>query len=265
MNIFLHEFKAYRKSMLMWAIAMAAIACMYFAIYPSFSKDVVELKKMLDGYPEGVRKALGLSIESFTTILGFYGFIFNYILLCGGIQGMNLGLSILSKELREKTADFLLTKPVSREKILTAKLLSAIVSLIITNIIYITIAITMARVVSNKGYNMKIFILISLTLLLVQLIFFAIGLVISVVAPKIKSIISISLGIVFSFFIISLFGSVIGEKTIRYITPFKYFDNTYIINNASYEPIFLILEILIICVAISASYVIYMKKDIHAV
>ena len=265
MNMFVHELKAYRKSTIIWAIAMAVLAIMYISIYPSFSKDIESFRKMIEGYPEGVRKALGLSIESFSTMLGFYSFVFGYIMLCGAIQAMNYGTSIVSKEVREKTADFLLTKPVSRKQILTAKLLGALASLVITNVIYLLFAVTMANVVNSGGYNLKIFIMISLTLFFVQLMFMSLGVIVSVILPKIKSVIAVSLGTVFSFFIINMFGSVIGDEAVRYITPFKYYDAAYIVKNGSYEIRFIILEIAVIVVFTISSYLIYIKKDIHAV
>lgn len=265
MNIFLHELKAYRKSTIIWTFSMAAVAVLFLSLYPAFSKDVTGLTKALEGYPLALRKAIGLSLESFTTMLGFYSFMFGYILLCGAIQAMNLGTSIVSKEVRDKTADFLMTKPVSRKQILTAKLLGILTSIVITNIIYLIIAILVANAVKTGNYSLKIFIMISLTLFFVQLMFLALGVIVSVILPKIKSVIAVSLGTVFSFYIINMFGSVIGEKAVRYITPFKYYDVAYIIKNGSYEVTFVILEIILVAIAIVASYRIYMKKDIHAV
>jgi ABC-2 type transport system permease protein len=265
MNMFLHELKAYRKSTLIWSFAMIAFAFLYLMMFSSISLDIAGMKKVLEGYPLGVRKALGLSIESFTTILGIYSFVFGYILLCGAIQAMNFGTSVVSKEMRDKTADFLLTKPVSRIQILTAKLLGVLVSLVITNIIYITITVIIALIINYKGVNVKIFIMISITLLFVQLIFMSLGVIVSVIFPKIKSVIAVSLCTVFSFFVINMFGSVIGDKAVRYITPFKFYDIAYITKNASYEAPFVIIEIVFVIIAIAASYVIYFKKDIHAV
>lgn len=265
MNIFLHELKAYRKSTIIWTCSMAAVAILFLSLYPAFSKDVEGVTKMFQGYPEAVRKAIGLSLESFTTMLGFYSFTFGYIMLCGAIQAMNLGTSIVSKEVRDKTADFLLTKPVSRTQILTAKLLGILVSIVITNIVYLIIAITMAITVKTGNYNLKIFIMISLTLFFVQLMFLSLGVIVSVILPKIKSVIAVSLGTVFGFYIINMFGSVIGEKAVRYITPFKYYDAAYIVKNGSYEAVFVIIEIVFVVATTFASYKIYSKKDIHAV
>ena len=44
---------------------------------------------------------------------------------------MNLGIGIISKEVRDKTADFLLTKPVSRVTILVAKMMAAFTCIVL--------------------------------------------------------------------------------------------------------------------------------------
>ncbi|MDN4075083.1 hypothetical protein [Fictibacillus terranigra] len=74
----------------------------------------------------------------------------------------------------------------------------------------------------------------------------------------------ISLGTVFAFFIISTFGSVIGDKAIRYITPFKFFDLPYIMKHSSYEPVYISIGASVVVVAVAASYMLFTKKDIHA-
>jgi ABC-2 type transport system permease protein len=262
MNIFLHELRAYRKSTIIWTCSLAALIILYLAIFPAFLKDVAEAKKLLEGFPEGVRKALGISLENFFTLLGFYSYIFLFITLCGAIQAMNLGTSIISKEVRDKTADFLLTKPVSRRRIMTAKLMAALASLVITNVIYLIIAGYAALLVKSEAFSMRIFLMISITLFFVQLIFMALGVLVSVVVPRIKSVLPVSLGTVFGFFILNMFDSLIGEKTLRYITPFKYYDTAYIIKNASYETSFIITEILFIVLSMTVSYWVYSKKDI---
>ena len=122
MNMFLHELKAYRKSTIIWTCSLVGLIIMFLPIFPVSQMILKEFKNLLEGYPEAVRKAFGLTLDSFSSILGFYSYIFVYVALCGSIQAMNLGLSIVSKEVSEKTADFLLTKPVTRKQILTAKL-----------------------------------------------------------------------------------------------------------------------------------------------
>ena len=265
MNMFLHELKAYRKSTIIWTLSLVALIVLFLSMFPAFSSDAAAFKKLLEGYPESVRKALGISIDSISSLLGFYSYVFGYVLLCESIQAMNIGVSIFSKEMREKTADFLLTKPVTRAQIVTAKLSAAIVSLLITNIIYTAAASTVAFRVSKQSFDFTVFIMISLTAFFVGFMFLTLGMLVSVLAPKIKAVLSLSLSIVFAFFIISMFGSVLGDTAIRYVTPFQYYDSAYIIKHSAYEVSFIIVEIVFILAAAITSYIIYLKKDIHAV
>jgi ABC-2 type transport system permease protein len=178
---------------------------------------------------------------------------------------MNLGLSILSKEARERTADFLLVKPVSRSAIISAKLMAAFTAIVATNIVFNTLTLLMASL-TNTDFSVIKFLMINLSMFFIQIIFVAIGMVISVFFKKMKTVLPISLGIVFGFYFIGAFlVTDSGNKVERILSPFKYFDVIYIINNASYEVFYLIVGVAVVVVYIVASYIIYNKKDIHAV
>ena len=265
MNMFLHELKAYRKSTIIWTCSLITLVILFLSMFPAFSKEAEAFKEIMKGFPEPVRKAMGFSVDSMSSVLGFYSYIFLYTTLCGAIQAMNLGTSIISKESREKTADFLLTKPVTRRSIMTSKLMAALTCLVITNVAYLVTSSIMVATVSTKDYSYKIFFMISITLFFVQIMFLTLGIIISSVMPRIKSVLPISLGTVFTFFIIGMFAATSGDDAMRYITPFKYFDANYIMKNSAYEVSFIIIEIGFIVSAITASYFVYSKKDIHAV
>ncbi len=118
----------------------------------------------------------------------------------------------------------------------------------------------------NTGdLDMKLFFMVSVTLFFLQLIFLAMGILLSAAVSKIKSVISVSVGTVFGFFILNMLDSILGEKVIRYLTPFKYFDTVYILKNASYETPYLIIGAVFVVAAVAASYAVYSRKDVHAV
>lgn len=264
MNLYLHELKSYKISTLIWTFSVTLVAVFFLSFYSSFVSDVDSFKKIIEELPEEFRIAFGLRLESFDSLIGYYSFIFGYVLLIGAIEAMNYGISIVSKEVSFKTADFLITKPVSRIQIITAKLLAILTSIIITNIIYL-ISVYYMSVSFDNTINKTNFLLISITLLFVQLIFMSIGVLISVVSKKIKSVISVSLSIVFSFYVIGMLGFVLGDKAISYLTPFKYFDIEYIIDHSYYEIQYIFISIFLIISSIVLSYFFFIKKDIHSV
>lgn len=265
MNMFLHELKAYRNSTIIWSLGLIAIVVLFLSLYPSFSRDAEEFMKVLEGFPEELRKAIGLSFETLATLLGFFSYSFLYIKLSGAVQAMNLGLSIISKETRDKTADFLLTKPVTRTQVITSKLFAALTSLVFTNLAFLASVMVMASFVKTEDFSEQALLMVSVTLLFIQLIFLSLGIMIAVLIPKIKSVISISLGMVFTFFILGMISSSTADKGLRYLTPFNFFDNQYIIRTLEYEGEFIFIGLSIIFTAVLTSYWIYGKKDVHSV
>lgn len=264
MNVYLQEVKNYRKSTIIWIISLSLLTIIFFMMYPAFTKDVTASKRLLASLPPTVREGLGISINNFFTVYGFYAYLFIDVMLAGSIQAMNLGVGVISKEESGKTADFLLSKPVSRVSVMTQKIFAVFSLLIFTNAIFVVVSLLAARIVAKQAIDIKIFLLISLTLFFVQLAFLALGILFSVLLPKIKSIISVSLPTVFTFFIIGALGAILGNDKVRYITPFKFYDPNYIISNGSYEMRFIVVELAFIAIAIALSYVIFIKKDIRA-
>ena len=262
MNMVLHEMKSLRKSTVLWTCSLIAIAALYLSLYPGIGKDAEDFKRLLGGYPPAVRAMLGIRLDSITSMLGFYSFAFSFIALCGAIQGMNLGVSILSKESRERTADFLLVKPVSRVSIVTAKLSAAVLMLLATDVVFYAAVSVLANAVKTSDFSHKLFFMVNLTLLFLQLIFFSLGMAVSVFFKRLKSVLPLSLGVVFGLY---LLGARRNDGAARYFSPFQYFRTDYILRHSAYESPYLIAGAAVAVVSILVAYTVYVKKDIHAV
>jgi ABC-2 type transport system permease protein len=261
MNIYRFEWKTNLRFTINWTISLLLMTIVFLFMFTTFSKDMESFSQLMEGFPEEVRLALGMQIEAMGSFLGFYAYAFTFVTLIGAIQAMILGVSIISKEIREKTADFLLTKPVSRIEVLIQKSLAAFSTILVTNLLFILVASFMAFIVASDFHYGK-FLLISLILFYVQLIFLTIGIVVAVLFSRIKSVLPISLGIVFGFFTLAAFGSTTGDEPLRYLTPFKYFDPYQVIETSRYELSFSLTSLFLIMILMGISFAIYHKKDI---
>ncbi len=265
MNIYKQELRTNFKSMITWIISLGCIVAMFMAFFPMLKSDMNNFLKLMDNFPPAMKAMMGIVVANFASTLGYYTFVFTYSSLFAAIQAMNLGVGIVSKEERERTADFLMTKPVSRIKILSAKLFSVLTVLVITNVIYTLISFAFVRGMADGDYNAKKFVLINASLFFTQLIFFSIGLIVSVTAKKIKSVLPISLGLVFGFFAISAFAVTAANDKLRYLTPFQYFKAEYILANSRYETSFAVTGFIIVIAGITASYILFKRRDVHSV
>lgn len=265
MNIYLHELKIYWKSSITWIYSILGILVFFMSIFPVIYEDIDFMQQMLANFPEEFLRAFGMATVDLSSELGFYSFVFSYVLIAGSIQAMNLGVSVLSSELREKTADFLLAKPVTRNKIITSKILAVFTHIFITNVIFVIATRITVDLFKKNTYDVRILLLISITLFFVQLFFVSFGLFSSVLIGKIRTVVPLSLGVVFGFYIINLLNDTLGDEKLTYLTPFAYFNSENIIKTGSYDPKYLILCGILIITFTVATYVIYSKKDIPSV
>jgi len=263
-NVFLRELTAYRKSTIIWAVSLSSLVVIYLMLYPAFTQDVAATKEVLASFPPALRTALNISLADFFTLYGFYGYILSFAILAGAIQAMNVGTGVISKETSGKTADFLLSKPITRSRIMSEKLAAAFTIIVITDLIFAAVAYLAALSVSPDPVTAGTFLLLTSTLLLVQVVFLALGALFSVSIPKIKSVIAVSLPTVFAFYIIGMIGDLVDNQAVRYLSPFKFYEPAYIIANGNLETRYLAVEAAFVVVAIAASYVIYLKKNFRA-
>ncbi len=262
MNVYKHELRQNRTATVIWAISILAIAVLYISIYPSIAANP-DFSKIIKEFPEAFKKSFGMTNNSLSTFPALYAVILNLVILVGAVQAMNLGAGIISKEVRYKTADFLLSKPVNRYNILTQKLLSVTTLLMLTNIVYLTTTWGLIRSIIEPPFQFEVFLRSSLPLLLVQIFFFSLGFLLGVALPKIRSVIAVSLPTVFGFYVFGLLDTVIGKEKIKYLTPFKFFDLNKLTSGGTYQTGVLIYLGVLVALSIIGSYLIYQKKDIH--
>lgn len=263
MSIYWQELRFYRRSMLIWIITLCSIAIVFLSMYNGLAAQIDSFKAVISNYPKALLAIINFKFEMFYSIYGFLGYLMTFIWLAGAIQAANLGVSAISKEVSGKTADFLLSKPISRNSVLIQKLLAILTVLVVTNIAFTTFAVLGARLISPSTFELKLCVLIALTLFFVQLFFLFIGFLLGTVLPKVKSVISVSMPLVFGLFILSSFSSILEKPETFYFSAFKYFDAYYIFQNGHYDYKYLwtLLGIMAFCTVIS--FVVYNRKDIN--
>lgn len=264
MNIFKHEIRQNIGSTSIWTVALVMVAALYISIYPSFSQST-DISKVLKAFPEAYKKAFGITGDSLASFTGLYSMVLNFVILTGAVQAMNLGTGIISKEVRLKTADFLLSKPIRRFNILTQKLLCAAVLLVITNIAFLAASWALIQAFIENPLQFEVFIRSSLCLLFIQSFFFSLGFLLGVALPRVKTVIGVTLPVVFGFYVFGFLDTVMGEDKIKYLTPFKFFDLNKLTTGGAYQSKSLMYLGLLLMIFIAGSYIIYQKKDIQTI
>src|SRR5699024_9469218 len=81
--------------------------------------------------------AIGFGIDSitFTTPVGYYVMMYLWYCIIAFTHADVLGATIISKEDRNRTAEFIFTKPFTRKDIITSKIIAAIVNVVVITLI----------------------------------------------------------------------------------------------------------------------------------
>lgn len=266
MNIFKQEFQMKMKSIIIWSLSLGGFIIFYMAFFPAMASDSQAIDSLMNSFPKEMLQALGLKEGiSISNLIGYFTFTFTLIQLAVAIQSANYGFSILTEEERELTADFLMTKPISRSKIYFNKFIASLLALIITSII-LGISCFIALELFNGGQiydKFNVFKLL-LTVPLFQLIFLSLGMFISLLFKKVRSVLSLSMGLAVGLYVINSVKGILESNIIGLASPYSYFDPGEILNTGKYNLKMLVLAMVVIIISLVSSYIIYNKRDIHS-
>lgn len=260
MTIYKNEIKQSLKSLCIWTAAIAFMMLICILLFP-------EMKGQMDSVSDvfanmgGFTAAFGMDKLSFGDIMGFYGIECGNILgLGGGFFAALAGISALAKEEKERTAEFLLTHPVSRFSVITQKLLAVLTRVVILNLVVVGVSLVSAAIIGEQ-LEMKEFILLHIAYLLMQLEISCICFGISAFIKR--GSIGIGLGLALGLYFMNIVCNISEQaKFLRYITPYAYSEASNIISEAKLDVGLIAVGAGISVIGVAAGYFKYLKKDI---
>lgn len=260
MTIFRHEIRQGRAPLIIWTAAVAFLLGVCVLIYPEMAKQMGEISQAF-GNMGGFSAAFGMDRINFGEFTGFFG------VECGNILGLGgaffaalLGISALSKEEKEHTAEFLLTHPVSRKTVITQKLISVLVQIIVLNVAAVGVTALTALLIGESP-DRKLMGLIFLAYFIMQVetaaVCFCISAFMSSGGP------GLGLGLAAVFYFLNLVANLTEKaRFLKYITPFGFTDSADIIAYGRMESKYLWVAFIVTLVGIAVGFWKYGRKDI---
>jgi ABC-2 type transport system permease protein len=267
-NIYLKELRLNRSSFFTWSITVSAVTMLGMAFYPILMEGEMleQLTSLFENpFMKGIMSAFGASVDVLTNVLGFYSTrnaIF--IMLLGGFFSILFAGKILAQEEREKSAEFLLTKPVTRSEVVWSKLLAFLTSLILFNVVILLVGFMSLEIFKGKSeYSFSAFLVHTSYAFLLMLVFGAIGLYLSLWIKRGRSISNLSIGIIVGGYFIDAISKVTPSvDKIGYISPFKFVDSEVLRPGYGLDWRRVLYFLGISALLFSLSVVKYRKKDI---
>lgn len=261
MNIIKRELRANLKSLIIWISILSLILFATSFEFGAFQSNP-EILEAFDGFEE-MFAAIGGSLSNVSKPQGFLSLMSIYLYLPAAIYGGLLGSSIISKEEKNRTAEYLFTLPITRNQVLRSKVIAAMFYqiLFVLMIVVISTLIFYRYDLDSEFYIFMRNLFVAITL--ISLIFMSIGMLLSSYLKQYKRSGSITLGILIGSYMLNMLVGVIEElEFLKYFIPFQYFTAEEMVNN-NIELIFVFLSFVIITSCISGVFIFYKKRDLY--
>lgn len=262
MTLFFHELKRDRVKLLVWTAVIAGMLLISIVLYPQMTSQMNEMGDMFSEMG-GFSAAFNMDKVNFGEYSGYFAVECGNVLgLGGGFFAALLGIAALAKEERERTAEFLLTHPVSRSYVVAQKLAAVVAEILILNLVVMLSAVV-ASVAIGQKVDGKTVTLVFVGYLIMQI---EIACILFGVSAFLKGNgLGIGLGTAFVFYFMNILANLTDAAAfLRYITPFSYADGTMIVASGGIEAKYLIPGIVFAVTGVVIAFIRYCSKDIRA-
>lgn len=261
MTICLHEIKQGRIALLVWTGAISLMLAVCILIYPDMASDMGDIGEMFADMGS-FSAAFGMDRINFGEFSGFF------CVECGNVLGLGgaffaalIGVSALAKEEKEHTAEFLLTHPVPRVKVIAQKLMAVVLEIVILNAVVIAVTLGGMAII-DEHIPSDIMVRLFFAYFVMQLETASISFGIS--AFLTHNTTGIGLGLAAIFYFLNIVSNLTEDAAVlKYITPFGYTDGADIIANGALAAKYLVTGIVLGIIGIACAFVCYTRRDIR--
>ena len=260
MTLFKHELRRGRTALIVWTAAIAFLFAICIFIFPDMKSQTEGLNEVFASMG-GFTAALGMDQVNFGTLTGFYAIECGNILGLGGAFYAALcAVGALSKEEKEKTAEFLLMHPISRSRIVTDKLLAVLAQIVLLNAAVYALSVGSIACI-GEAVPWKEVSLLHLAYLILQLELT--GICFGMSACLRSGGLGAGLGLAAVMYFLNIIANLSElAEFLRYITPFAYADGADIVTNCSLNAGLVALGIAYGIIGVGLAYWKYCRKDI---
>ena len=261
--IVFRELKANRKGLLIWMAGMLFMVAIGAAEYGTVVENSESIMPMMDALPRIVKVIFGMDILPIDTPIGYYVCMYLWYSMVAFAHAIVLGVTIIAKEERDRTAEFLYTMPYSRKIIISGKIIAAAMNVLCMTI-FTFLCIILTLVSQMNGESIIPLILTTMIgMFFAQMLCLALGLLFSSLFNYHRTAMSIAISFFALSFVLATVIELVGNmEFLNFLTPFRYFFAPYVVTNGI-SSVYLLLSLFFAGVFVFLTYKLYEKRDIH--
>lgn len=261
MTIVKHELRQGKTALAIWTASIAFLLMVCVFLFPEMKGEMNAVGDVFASMGS-FTAAFGMDRLNFGTLIGFYA------IECGNVLGLGgaffasyIAVAALCKEEKDKTAEFLLTHPVSRVHVITEKLTAVMLQIVTMNVVILSMSL-LSMVMVGEDIPWKEILLMHLAYFLMQVELA--GICFGISAFLHRGSVGIGLGLAAMMYFLNLIANMTeSAEFLKYITPFGYCDGADIVADAKLDAVLIGSGMLFAAIGIASAYIRYSQKDIQ--
>jgi ABC-2 type transport system permease protein len=226
--LYLKELRLNRTQFAIWAAIIVGLIAMTMAAMPSMLKSSTSVASFIAAFPPEFLKAFNFDASSFGSPLGF-AVVYNmiYTMLLGSIFSITIAARTLHREQAERTAEFLLVRPIGRTAVFLVKSLAWLTLLAAMNAVLFAAGAASLAAFTPPGFtwSLRDYGVVSAYAALIMFALGGVGLLLSALAGRARSLTGPAIGIVLALYLLDIVAKMTEDYgAIGWASPFKWLD-----------------------------------------
>ncbi|MCL1847261.1 MAG: ABC transporter permease [Coriobacteriia bacterium] len=257
--LFLNEIRRIRFGLLIWSLIVALIVGLGIMEYPMLKDYLGTMVNALSMIPKMGQLVFGVYDVDLFEPIGYYVVMYYWTCLVVFTHAVYTGASIVSKESRDKTAEFLFTKPCKRNTIIWAKICAALVNITVVGLVALLVSLVSMIVITSDPTTYLQVLVSGLGMYLTQCVLAALGLLISALLKTYRSTVMVAVAVLLASYCLMFFVQYTQMPQFNFISPLAFFQVSDVVANGLSIP-YVLLSAAVIAVCLFLTQKFFAKK-----
>ena len=195
-----------------------------------------------------------------TQPIGYHMVMYYWLGLIVFAHAMYSGASIISKESRDKTAEYLFTKPYKRSSIVWAKILAGFASILIIGVVTVLASLFVMLIITHDPVVYMQILVSGIGMFFTQCVLLSLGFLCSAVFRTYKSATMGAAIVLLACYCLMFFVQFVDNPALNFLSPLMFFGVSDIVANGLHIA-YVLLAATVICVCLYLTQRFYARKD----
>lgn len=262
-TIWIKEFKRTRTGLIIWSAVVALVTFFGVSEYPVIGQYMDRVEDALQLIPRLGQLICGVYNVDLATPIGYFAVMYYWSGLIVFTHAIYTGASMISKESRDNTVEYIFTKPYTRDEIVLAKITAGTMNILSVGIITVAMSLLAMLPITDEPAVFGQVFLAGVGMLFTQCVLMSIGFICGAVFKSYRSGVICAAGALLASYCMMFFTQNVDRPALNFLSPLTFFAISEVVNTGI-NVFYTLLSIAVTGLCLFLTVKIYSAKELLA-